>query len=558
MRMHGHKVKVFLVPLILILIGIALVHPAFAKVAMNFDEVDISIFLKTMSEVTGKSFVISDKVKGKISFVSSRDVPNDKVYDVVLALLTASGFSAVPGENNIVHIYPSQEALKMSGRIFYGADFHKEKVEGIITQIIPLQFADASTVVNVVRPVFSSDLLITAYRRTNAVVANGNVRTINLLLSMIHFLDTEIAQEQSDIHIYHLENADATTMSQTLQSMSSGIPARKDQQQQQAPEAGYFRERFRVVANVETNSLIIISDPQDWEKIERIIVELDRKRQQVLVEAMIVEIDLQDDQDLGFDLRAIIDTGTDADGILAFNSGIAQEAIQTGGVSGMTIGLLKGDFDMYAILAANRENDNIKILSTPEIVTIENHEASINITEQIPFITGSRVDDQNNVIETIEYRDVGIMLKLTPHINEKGYITMDINQTIQKIQEETRELANPSVFNREIISKVTVKDSRTIVIGGLIRDDIQFIEQKVPFLGDIPLLGLFFRRTKKQRLRTNLMVFITPTIVTDDEILAQVTEERKAGQKELEQDWVRKGRKGKIEMPGSEEPEESE
>ena len=556
--MHGHKVKVFLVPLILILIGIALVHPAFAKVAMNFDEVDISIFLKTMSEVTGKSFVISDKVKGKISFVSSRDVPNDKVYDVVLALLTASGFSAVPGENNIVHIYPSQEALKMSGRIFYGADFHKEKVEGIITQIIPIQFADATTVVNVVRPVFSSDLLITAYRRTNAVVANGNVRTINLLLSMIHFLDTEIAQEQSDIHIYHLENADATTMSQTLQSMSSGIPARKDQQQQQAPEAGYFRERFRVVANVETNSLIIISDPQDWEKIERIIVELDRKRQQVLVEAMIVEIDLQDDQDLGFDLRAIIDTGTDADGILAFNSGIAQEAIQTGGVSGMTIGLLKGDFDMYAILAANRENDNIKILSTPEIVTIENHEASINITEQIPFITGSRVDDQNNVIETIEYRDVGIMLKLTPHINEKGYITMDINQTIQKIQEETRELANPSVFNREIISKVTVKDSRTIVIGGLIRDDIQFIEQKVPFLGDIPLLGLFFRRTKKQRLRTNLMVFITPTIVTDDEILAQVTEERKAGQKELEQDWVRKGRKGKIEMPGSEEPEESE
>ncbi len=556
--MHGHKVKVCLVPLFLILIGIALVHPAFAKVAMNFDEVDISIFLKTMSEVTGKSFVISDKVKGKISFVSSRDVPNDKVYDVVLALLMASGFSAVPGENNIVHIYPSQEALKMSGRIFYGADFHKEKIEGIITQIIPLQFADASTVVNVVRPIFSSDLLITAYRRTNAVVANGNVRTINLLLSMIRFLDTEIAQEQSDIHIYHLENADATTMAQTLQSMSSGIPARKDQQQQQAPEAGYFRERFRVVANVETNSLIIISDPQDWEKIERIIVELDRKRQQVLVEAMIVEIDLQDDQDLGFDLRAIIDTGTDADGILAFNSGIAQEAIQTGGVQGMTIGLLKGDFDMYAILAANRENDNIKILSTPEIVTIENHEATITISEQIPFVTGSRVDDQNNVIETIEYRDVGILLKLTPHINEKGYITMDINQTIQKIVEETRELANPSVFNREIISKVTVKDSRTIVIGGLIRDDIQFIEQKVPFLGDIPLLGLFFRRTKKQRLRTNLMIFITPTIVTDDEIFAQVTEERKAGQKELEQDWVRKGRKGKIEPPGSEEPEESE
>jgi len=547
--MRGPRVKLCLVPLILLQLSIVLVNPAFAeqtKVAMNFDEVDISIFLKTMSEVTGKSFVISDKVKGKISFVSSQDVPQNKVYDVVLAMLMASGFYAVPGENNIVHIYPAQEALKMSGRIFYGSDLHEEKVEGIITQIIPLKFANANTVVNVVRPVFSTDLLITAYQRTNAVIANGNVRTINLLLSMISFLDTEIAQEQSDIHIYHLENSDATTMSQTLQSMSSGIPARKDQQQAATPVAGFFRERFRVVANVETNSLIVISAPQDWDKIERIIKQLDKKRQQVLVEAMIVEIDLEDDQDLGFDLRALIDIGYGADSIVAFNSGIAQESVQTGGVPGLTIGLLKGDFDMYAILAANRENTNIKILSTPEIVTIENHEATINITEQIPFVTGSRVDDQNNVIETIEYRDVGIMLKLTPHINEKGYITMDINQTIQKIIEETRELASPSVFNREITSKVTVKDSRTIVIGGLIRDDTQFVEQKVPILGDIPLLGLFFRRTKKQKLRTNLMVFITPTIITEDDKITQATEERRASQVELEQDWKRGN---KIEMP---------
>lgn len=547
--MRGLRVKLCLVPLILLQLSIVLVNPAFAKqakVAMNFDEVDINIFLKTMSEVTGRSFVVSDRVKGKISFVSSQDVPQNKVYDVVLAILMASGFYAVPGENNIVHIYPAQEALKMSGRIFYGSDLHEEKVEGIITQIIPLKFANANTVVNVVRPVFSTALLITAYQRTNAVIANGNVRTINLLLSMIKFLDTEIALEQSDIHIYHLENSDATTMSQTLQSMSSGIPARKDQKQAASPEAGFFRERFRVVANVETNSLIVISAPQDWEKIERIIKQLDKKRQQVLVEAMIVEIDLQDDQDLGFDLRALIDTGYGADGIVAFNSGIAQESLQTGGVPGLAIGLLKGDFDMYAILAANRENTNIKILSTPQIVTLENHEAIINITEQIPFVTGSRVDDQNNVIETIEYRDVGIMLKLTPHINENGYITMDINQTIQKIIEETRELASPSVFNREITSKVTVKNSRTIVIGGLIRDDIQFVERKVPILGDIPLLGLFFRRTKKQRLRTNLMVFITPTIITEDDKIAEATEERREAQTELEQDWKRGN---KIEMP---------
>jgi general secretion pathway protein D len=402
-------------------------------------------------------------------------------------------------------------------------------------------------IVNVVRPVFSNDLLITAYPRTNAVIANGSVNTINLLLSMVAFLDTEIAQEQSDIHIYHLENADAATMAQTLQGMSSGIPAQRGAQQKPAaPEAGVFQERFRVVANVETNSLIIISAPMDWEKLERLIKELDRKRHQVLVEAMIVEIDLEDDQDVGFDLRALIDTGYDAEGIASIGTGIAQESIQTGGIPGLTIGLLKGDFDMYAILKANRENSNIKILSTPEIVTLDNHEATINISEQIPFLTGSRVDENNNVIQTIEYRDIGILLKLTPFINENGYITLNINQTIQKIVEETRELESPSVFNREITSKVTVMDGRTIVIGGLIRNDTKLVEKKVPLLGDIPILGLFFRRTKKQKIRTNLMVFITPHIITEDERIQQMTRERMEAQTELEKDWKRGH---KIEMP---------
>jgi general secretion pathway protein D len=541
-----------LLPVLLILLHLLLIsaHPVLAKetmVSMNFDEVEISVFLKTMSEITGKSFVLSERVKGRISFVSSRDVPQSRVYDVVLAILMASGFYAVPGEDDIVHIYPAQEALKMSGRIFYGTDIHEEKLEGIITQIIPLKFADANMIVNVVRPVFSNDLLITAYPRTNAVIANGSVNTINLLLNMVAYLDTEIAQEQSDIHIYHLENADAATMAQTLQGMSSGVPAQRSAQQKPAgPEAAVFQERFRVVANVETNSLIIISAPMDWEKLERLIKELDRKRHQVLVEAMIVEIDLEDDQDVGFDLRALIDTGYDAEAITSVGTGIAQESIQTGGIPGLTIGLLKGDFDMYAILKANRENSNIKILSTPEIVTLDNHEATINISEQIPFLTGSRVDENNNVIQTIEYRDIGILLKLTPFINENGYITLNINQTIQKIVEETRELESPSVFNREITSKVTVMDGRTIVIGGLIRNDTQFVEQKVPLLGDIPILGLFFRRTKKQKIRTNLMVFITPHIITEDERIEQVTQERMDAQTELEKEWKR-GQK--IDMP---------
>lgn len=513
-------------------------HIAYAqtKVSLNFDNVDISIFLKTMSEITGKSFILSDKVKGKISFVSSQDVPLDSVYDIVLAILKATGLAAVPEENNIVHIYPAQEALKMSGCIFYGTELQDPEVKGIITQIIPLKFADANNVLNVTRPLFGNDLLLTAYQRTNAIIANGTALRIRLLLTMVKFLDTEIALERSDIHIYHLENSDAASMAQTLSNLASSIPVKKDAKTKSAAQA-FFIERFKVVANKETNSIIIISAPQDYEKIEKIIKELDTKRDQVLVEALIVEITLNEDQILGFDWSAIIDTKYDADVVASSNTGLFAESLQTGGLPGLTIGLLNGTLpNVYAILNANKENTNLKILSTPEIVTVDNHEATINISEQIPFLTSSRVDENNNVIQTYDYKDIGIILKITPHINKNGYITMEINQQIKKLVEGTRSLENPSVYKREITSKITVKNERTIVIGGLIRDDVTNIEQKVPLLGDIPILGFLFRKQIKQRTRTNLLIFITPHIITADEEILSITEKKKSVQEKFEKE----------------------
>ncbi len=533
------RMKRTMVVLSTIMIFASTAHYAFGqrKVSLNFDEVDIAIFLKTMSEITGKSFITSDKVKGTISFVSSRDVPVTQVYDIVLSILKARGFYAVPGENNVVHIYPAQEALKMSGRIYYGTEPLEKKVEGIITQIIPLKYAEATGVLNVIRPIFPNELLLTAYPRTNTLIANGDVTNINLLLTTVQFLDTEIPKEPSDIHIYHLQNADATTLSQTLSTLASAIPVRKDQKPPKPPEAAEvpFSERFNVVANKETNSLLIIAGPRDYEKLEGIIRELDKRREQVLVEALIVEISLNDDQILGFDWRALISTDIGIDALATTNTGLMAESLQMGGLPGLTVGLLSGTIpNVYAILNANREKTNLKILSTPEIVTADNHEATITIGEQIPFLTSSRVDEQNNVIQTFDYKDIGIILKLTPHINQNGYITMEINQEIKKIVEGTRLLENPSVYNRTITSKVTVKDRRTIVIGGLIRDDETMIEQKVPILGDIPLLGLFFRKQVKQRTRTNLLIFITPHIITADEDIEKMTEQKRRKQEEYE------------------------
>ncbi len=546
--MRNKAVALFIIILLLLSTNLAVAKDE--KVSLNFDGVNINIFLKTMSEITGKSFVISEKIKGKISFVSSRDVPVESVYDIVLAILKVQGYFVVPKDDNIVYIYPAQEALKMSGKIYYGTEQLELEDRMIITQIIPLRYAGANEVLNVVRPLFTNEMLITAYPRTNVIIANGHVSKINLLQGMIYFLDTEIPQAQSDIHIYNLENSDAESMARTLSNLASSIPVQKKDKtvpQQTEGARAFFSERFKVVANKETNSIIIISAPQDYEKIEKIIKELDVKREQVLVEALIVEITLNEGETLGFDWRALIKTDSGVNALAQSNTGLMTEAALTGGLPGLTAGLLNGTLpNVYAILNAQKSNTNFKILSTPQIVTIDNFEASINIGEQIAFLTSSRVDENSNVIQTYDYKDIGISLKITPHINKNGYITLDIKQEVKKIVEGTSAFENPSVYNREINSRVTVKNERTIVLGGLIRDDMVTIEQKVPILGDIPLLGLLFRKKSEQRLRTNLLIFITPHILTADTEIETVTEQKRTDQEafeDMDKDKKRKKRK---------------
>jgi len=520
-------------------------------VALSFDNADINVFLKTMSEITGKNFILSSKVKGRISFISSKNIPVNKVYDIVLAILKTQGFTAVEEDNNIVKVYPTQIALRMSGEIHYGNDPLKLKKGIIVTQIVPLTYADVNNIISVVKIIFGNDLLITAYRRTNVIIANGNIPYVNLLLKTVKYIDTPMPQEKSDIHIYKLENSDAVSMAKTLQALSSSIqikrtnvpktPKTKVQTSRLA-----FSEKFRIVASKETNSIIIISAPGDYEKVEKIIKELDVKRQQVLVEALILEITLNNEQTLGFDWNALIKTGKGINGLISSSTGLMHQSLQTGGLYGLTIGLLNGTIpSVYAILNANRENTNFKILSTPEIVTLDNQEANISIGEQVPFLTSSRVDENNNVISTYDYKDIGILLKLTPHVNKSGFITMDINQQVKKLVEGTQLLENPSVYNREITSKITVKNERTIVIGGLIRNDNVEIEQKVPVLGDIPILGLFFRKKTQNRVRTNLLIFITPHIITNENDMVRVTEEKRKAQEKFEKESKHKKNRSK-------------
>ena len=291
--------------------------------------------------------------------------------------------------------------------------------------------------------------------------------------------------------------------------------------------------------------------------IEAVIHRLDIRRAQVLVEAIIVEMEIGDAQDLGLQWLFAEDDGfygsninasdararriaeavlppneDDDDDNVADNFDIGNLAgalAQTPGLS-LGWGTLDDDFSMTVILNALKAQSNTNILSTPTLLTLDNQEAYITVGQNVPFVTGSFTNASGegaaNPFQTIERQDVGITLKVTPHINEGDRVVLDIEQEVSSLSLATGIASDVVTNERKILTKVLAADGRVVVLGGLIKDDVQNTEERVPILGDIPFLGRLFRNDSVDVSKTNLMVFIRPTVIRDDEELAGATAEK--------------------------------
>jgi general secretion pathway protein D len=317
-----------------------------------------------------------------------------------------------------------------------------------------------------------------------------------------------------------------------------------------------------IEADKGTNSLIITADTEEMASLEAVVSRLDIRRAQVLVEAIIVEMEVRDGQDLGLqwlfanddgfygssitadDARArriaaalLPDGSGDGDGDAAttgdFNVGALAGALaQSDGLS-LGWGVIGEDLSMTVILNALRQQSNANILSTPSLLTLDNQEAYITVGQNVPFVTGSFTstgtgDGAQNPFQTIERQNVGITLTVTPHINEGDAVVLEISQEVSSLSNVSASLdASDLITNERILqTKVMAADGRVVVLGGLIKDDVQDGSQKVPLLGDIPFLGRLFRSDAVSVVKTNLLIFIRPTIIRDDQQLAGATAEK--------------------------------
>ncbi len=512
-------------------------------VSLDLHEVELPVFIKFVSDITGKSFVFDERVRGKVTIISPREIDVDELYDVFLSILDFKGYTAI-SEGNVVKIISSKEAKQKGGKVV-DESILKER-EGFVTRLVPLTFIDAADATRILSPLVSTNGVINFNASTNTLVITASPFDINKLVNLLKKLDKKPEVGQLKVFVYYLENAGAEDMSKSLSELFSRTAATPSGRgaKRKVSIRGAITGPVSITADKTTNALIIRALPEDYDIIKNVLKQLDIRRRQVFVEAAIAEVSLSKLKELGFEFNLMNDLSSSTDavkGVGGTNFGTIGTAAAgpegLAAISGLVVGVVKGSFsfggqeflNIGALLRAIQSESGINILSTPQLLTTDNQEAEIVVGENVPLITTRTVSSGGNIETAIERQDVGVRLKLTPHIAEGDFVSLDIYQEISSVSENAAFDPNqvgPLLSKRFAQTYVVVKNNQTIVIAGLIKDDTRTIEQKVPLLGDIPLLGRLFRFKKDQKDKTNLLVFITPHIIKDPDTLLKIKKDK--------------------------------
>ncbi|WEM44079.1 type II secretion system secretin GspD [Photobacterium sp. DA100] len=514
--------------------------------------------------------VVRDK-DAKISAIpvvgDDTNIRGDEVVTRVIAVRNVSVRELSPllrqlndnaGAGNVVHYDPAN-IIMITGR---AATVNRlaEIIERVDRagdkeiDVVELYHASAAEMVRIVdalnktadaksTPEFLQPKLV-ADDRTNSVLLSGDPQVRDRLRRLIRQLDVEMASSGNNRVVY-LKYANAEQMVDVLKGVSDNLQAEK---QGNAKATAGSNSQVMISAHVDTNSLILTAPPDIMRALENIIAQLDIRRAQVLIEAMIVELAEGDGVNFG------VQWGTTDGGVIQFgNSGVpisqyaigleeAQESTRTetfinpntgqeetrtitedgdfstlasvlGGVNGAALGIVMGDWTMLVNAVASDRNSNI--LSSPSITVMDNGEASFIVGEEVPVVTGSTSSSNNdNPFQTVERKEVGIKLNVTPQINEGDSVQLKIEQEVSNVLGADGAV-DVRFSKRQLTTSVLVQDGQMLALGGLIQEQTNESEQKIPILGDIPVLGHLFKSTNTTTGKTNLMVFIKPTIIRD-------------------------------------------
>jgi general secretion pathway protein D len=378
-----------------------------------------------------------------------------------------------------------------------------------------------------------------ADERTNTVVVSGPSDVLTVIDGVIKDLDSKPGEELT-VFTYHLKNAQAENLVEVLNNLYTQMSSLTTGQTAGARTGGGttgrggfmgmgttstqslsdLLEQVYFEADTDTNALLVMATPKNWARIKEILDDLDKPVPQVLIKVLLAEVTHSDSLDLGIEF-SMLNMRSSGDNYLT-STAFGLDSV----AKGLIFNIIEGEVDIA--LRALEEVGKLDILSRPYILTSNNQTATITVGEEVPFIRDTRLTETGQTINTIEYEDIGIILEVTPHINPDGLVIMDVSPEISTTTAKTvpiSETVNASVFaKRSSVSRVSVLDGQTIVIGGLVKDQLTESVEKVPLLGDIPIVGGAFQNTEKEKEKTELLIFLTPYVVTRPEELKQMSE----------------------------------
>lgn len=594
------------------------------QVTMDFRDVEIGTLVKFIGELTGKNFIVDERVKGRVTVISPTKISVPEAYKVFESILEVHGFATVPS-GKVIKVLPATEARGKSITTKVGTEV-LPSADTMITQIIPIRYASVGDVKTLFTPLVSKESLLVAYQPTNTLIVTDALSNINRLLKIlkevdvpgysfdlaviplqyaaaeavsrelktlfegkaasggaaprpkgeeadvgvregfkiipdertnslivlataqsiemikgiVEKLDQEVPRGKGNIHVYYLQNAVAEDLAKILTGVAKEAGDTKGGATAAKAPLAFLGDKISILADKTTNSLIISASPQDYAVVEEVIKKLDIARAQVYVEALIAEVTLEKVTQLGVEWNMTTTSSSNSYKPYGQSNFGMLDALEKGALNGLILGVSKGLIttsgggsfaDLKALLNFYGADTDVNVLSAPKLLTTDNEEAQIVVGEERPFLKSAQTSLDTTTptqvqLQTWDYKDVGITMKITPHISKGKLLRLNIFTEITAFEGDVQGLTGAAITTkRQATTSVVVEDGSTVVIAGLIRDDKNASINKIPILGDIPLLGWLFKNRSQTKTKTNLLIFITPHIVTSAEDLRKLSEE---------------------------------
>ncbi len=542
----------------------------------------MQVLIDTVADITGKNFIVDPHVAGKVSVVTSKPMQANQIYDIFLSILKVHGYAAADS-GNMVKIIPNINAKQEHS-------VQNTATDELLTRIVQIHHVDATQLVQILLPLMPQYAFMSAFPDSNVIILSDTVGNVNRLAQMIEqidkngdlkieliplhhanaqelvktitnlisarspgkagqFIPTLVADERmntillggdpasrmemralianldnpventGNTEVIYLHYALAKDLVETLTGVKA---ATKGDINAQAKTEANSQKEVDIRADESTNALVITAPDQKMRSLKSVVNRLDIRRAQVHIEAIIAEVNYTKDQELGVEWHSKkLSDGVSANSFTNNLGDFISNSAKT-----MSVGYMVGG-ELRALLAAFAKDNNVNILSTPSLVTMDNEEANMIVGQNIGILSGSYTTATNgasNPFQTVQRQDVGIKLNVTPQINEGNAIKLKVKQEVSSVdQTSANSPSGVSIDKREIDTSVLVDDGKILVLGGLMQDRVEETVTKVPLLGDIPFLGRLFQDTSTAVTKKNLMVFLRPEIMRDPEKASALT-----------------------------------